>query len=77
MKPNLFKRILSLMIILIIVSLFVGIIYCIITGSKYLLPMVFTSMIVPVIIYLFVWVSKVFSKNDEKGPDIDERTNND
>ena len=74
MKPNLFKRILALMIILIIVSLFVGVIYCIITGSKYLLPMVFTSMIVPVIVYLFVWVGKVFSKDEEKGSDTDGRT---
>lgn len=71
MKNSLFKRLISLLIILIIVSLFGGVIYCIITGSKYLLPMVFVSMIVPVIIYLILWVKKVFSKSDERGFEID------
>lgn len=71
MKTNLVKRLISLLIILIIVSLFGGVIYCIITGSKYLLPMVFVSMIVPVIIYLILWVKKVFSKSDERGFEID------
>ena len=71
MKNSLFKRLMSLLIILIIVSLFGGVIYCIITGSKYLLPMVFVSMIVPVIIYLILWVKKVFSKSDERGFEID------
>jgi len=70
-KNNIFKRLISLLIILIIVSLFGGVIYCIITGSKYLLPMVFVSMIIPVVIYLIVWVKKVFSKSDERGFDID------
>ena len=70
-KTNLVKRLISLLIILIIVSLFGGVIYCIITGSKYLLPMVFVSMIVPVIIYLILWVKKVFSKSDERGFEID------
>ena len=54
MKNNIFKRLISLLIILIIVSLFGGVIYCIITGSKYLLPMVFVSIIIPVAIYLVV-----------------------
>ena len=69
-----FKRLISVLIILIIVSLFGGVIYCIITGSKYLLPMVFVSIIIPVAIYLVVWVGKVFSKSDEKGLESDGKS---
>ena len=71
MKNGLFKRLISLIIILIIVSLFGGVIYCMITGSEHLFAMVIVAMIVPVIIYLLLWVKKVFSKSDERGLDID------
>ena len=71
MKNGLFKRLISLIIILIIVSLSGGVIYCMITGSEHLFAMVIVAMIVPVIIYLLLWVKKVFSKSDERGLDID------
>jgi hypothetical protein len=70
-KNGLFKRLISLIIILIIVSLFGGVIYCMITGSEHLFAMVIVAMIVPVIIYLLLWVKKVFSKSDERGLNID------
>ena len=36
--------------------------------------MVFVSIIIPVAIYLVVWVGKVFSKSDEKGLESDGKS---
>lgn len=55
-------RIISIILLLGYLVLLGIFIYMIITGSKYLFPMIFVIIIYPVILYLMVWLRKVFSK---------------
>ena len=70
MKHSLFSRIMALLSVIVIVALIGGVIYCIATDSEYLMAMMFTAIIVPLIIYLLVWLKKVFSKSDDIVDDI-------
>jgi TRAP-type C4-dicarboxylate transport system permease large subunit len=65
MKRSLFSRILALLAVALILGLFGGVIYCIVTGSEHLMAMMFTAIVVPLIIYLLVWLKKVFSRTDD------------
>lgn len=69
MKHSLFSRIMALISVFVIVALIGGVIYCIATDSEYLMAMMFTAIIVPLIIYLLVWLKKVFSKSDDSVDD--------
>ena len=61
-KTSLATRIVAI-ICLLIFAIMLGIfIYLIITGSEYILAMLFVIIIFPVILYLIVWLRKVFSK---------------
>jgi hypothetical protein len=60
----------ALLSVFVIVGLIGGVIYCIVTDSEYLMAMMFTAIIVPLIIYLLVWLKKVFSKSDDIVDDI-------
>ncbi len=65
MKHSLFSRIIALLAVALILGLFGGVIYCIVTGSEHLMAMMFTAIVVPLIIYLLVWLKKVFSKTED------------
>ena len=65
MKHSLFSRIIALLAVALILGLFGGVIYCIVTGSEHLMAMIFTAIVVPLIIYLLVWLKKVFSKTED------------
>lgn len=61
-KTSLATRIVAI-ICLLIFAIMLGIfIYLVITGSEYILAMLFVIIIFPVILYLIVWLRKVFSK---------------
>ncbi len=61
-KTSLVTRIVAI-ICLLIFAIMLGIfIYLVITGSEYILAMLFVIIIFPVILYLIVWLRKVFSK---------------
>lgn len=70
MKHSLFSRIMALLSVAVIAALIGGVIYCIVTDSEYLMAMMFTAIIVPLIIYLLVWLKKVFSKSADSVDDI-------
>ena len=65
MKHSLFSRIIALLSVVLILGLFGGVIYCIVTGSEHLMAMMFTAIIVPLVIYLLLWLKKVFSKTED------------
>ena len=65
MKHSLFSRIIALLAVALILGLFGGVIYCMVTGSEHLMAMMFTAIVVPLIIYLLVWLKKVFSKTED------------
>ncbi|MCR5214867.1 MAG: hypothetical protein K6E10_10680 [Eubacterium sp.] len=53
-------RALALILILIYVVLIGVFVYFIVTGSQYILAMLFVLIIYPVILYLLLWIRKVF-----------------
>ena len=65
MKHSLFSRIMALLALALIIGLVGGVIYCIVTDSEHLMAMMFTAIVVPLIIYLLVWLKKVFGKTDD------------
>ena len=61
-KASLAARIIAILCLLMFAVMNGIFIYFIITGSEYILAMLFVVIIFPVIIYLIVWLKKVFSK---------------
>lgn len=61
-KASLAARIIAILCLLMFAVMIGIFIYFIITGSEYILAMLFVVIIFPVIIYLIVWLKKVFSK---------------
>lgn len=61
-KTSLADRIIAILCLLMFAVMIGIFIYFIITGSEYILAMLFVVIIFPVIIYLIVWLKKVFSK---------------
>ena len=47
--------------LVIFLGLFIWLIVCIITGSKYTMAMLFCVIIYPIILYIMKWLKKVFS----------------
>ena len=60
-ENTLFARIFAIASIVLIVCLIGWIIWGIVTGSEHLIQIVFTAIIIPMILYFFVWIKKVFS----------------
>ena len=61
-KTSLATRIVAIICLLIFAIMLGVFIYLVITGSEYILAMLFVIIIFPVILYLIVWLRKVFSK---------------
>ncbi len=59
-KRNPAVRLLALFLILIYVVLLGIFIYMIVVGSKYIVAMLFVLIVYPVILYLLLWLRKVF-----------------
>ena len=61
-KTSLLARIFATLCLLIFAVMIGIFIYFIITGSEYIMAMLFVVIIFPVILYLIVWVRNVFSR---------------
>lgn len=61
-NKNILKRIISIILLLGFVVLLGIFIYTIVSGSAYVIQMLFVVIIYPVIIYIVVWLRKVFEK---------------
>ena len=60
-------RLFALILLIGFVILLICYIYMLITGSKYSFSMLFLVIIYPIIIYIFIWLKKVFNnRNEEK-----------
>ena len=55
-------RVLAIIGLVIMAFLICWLIFCIITGSQYTLAVLFVTIIIPIILYIFLWLKKVFSR---------------
>ena len=63
-KRSILSRVIAI-ILLAIYAVFLGVfIYFVITGSKYILAMLFVIIVYPVSLYLIFWIRKVFGGNN-------------
>ncbi len=62
---SLISRVVAVILLIIFLCLIVSFIYMVITGSEYTFSMLFLVIIYPLIIYLFVWLKKVFSRKED------------
>jgi len=59
-KNNIFIRIIAMIILGIYLVLLGIFVYMLFSGSNYVIQMLFVIIVFPVVIYLFVWLRKVF-----------------
>ncbi len=62
---KIFVRIFAVLALLVMLGLLGGLIYCIFFNGKYLIQMLFLVIIYPVILYIMVWLKKVFDKRED------------
>ena len=55
-------RVMAILALAILLGLLVWLVICIATGSKYTMAVLFLVILYPILIYLFFWIKKVFSK---------------
>lgn len=65
MKRSKLSRVLAILLLAIYAVLLGIFIYLVIVQSQYILAMLFVIIIYPIIIYIILWLNKVFSKNEE------------
>jgi len=65
------RQIVALLTVLVIIALVIGTLICALTGSKYFFGMLFLTIAVPVVLWVFMWFthlvhgeSEVISKED-------------
>ncbi|MBQ1328567.1 MAG: hypothetical protein IIY49_11085 [Eubacterium sp.] len=61
-KKSLAERIISIIALIILFGLIGWLIYAIVTGSDLILAILFVNVIYAFIVYIFLWLKKVFSK---------------
>jgi len=64
-KRSKLSRVLAILLLAIYAVLLGIFIYLVIVQSQYILAMLFVIIIYPIIIYIILWLNKVFSKNEE------------
>lgn len=61
-KRSTFARVMAVIGLLIMLGLIVWLVISLITGSEQTIAVLFLTILYPVIIYLFIWIKKVFSR---------------
>ncbi|MBE5923465.1 MAG: DUF2207 domain-containing protein [Lachnospiraceae bacterium] len=69
------RRISAVLTIAVIIGLIIGTIVCAITGSKLFFGMLFLMIVVPVVLYVFMWFTKLVSGKEEDNFVADEAIN--
>ena len=59
------KRVIAIVLLVIMAVIFGIFIYVLIFNQKYVIPMLFVVIIFPILVYLFIWVRKVFNKSED------------
>ena len=57
-----FARVVAIICLVIMAALLVWFVICLVTGSSYTLAVLFLLILYPVVLYLLVWLKKVFSR---------------
>ncbi len=60
-KRSSLSRIMAIIGLLILVALVVWLVFCLATGSKYTMAVLFCVILYPVLLYIAFWLKKVFS----------------
>ena len=67
---NRLRRIMALLTVVFIVVLLIVTIICAVTGSKYFFGMLFLSIVVPIVLWVFMWFTHLVNGNSEvTGPE--------
>lgn len=66
------RKITAWITVIVIVGLIIGTLICAITGSDYFFGMLALSFIVPVILWVFMWFSKLVNGNQEMNTDSEQ-----
>ncbi|MDO5156107.1 MAG: hypothetical protein Q4D51_09075 [Eubacteriales bacterium] len=59
------RRIIAMLTVVVIVGLVIATLICGITGSEYFFAMLFLTFVVPVILWVFMWFTRLVNKKDE------------
>ena len=65
------RRIVALLTVIVIVALVIGTLICAISGSRYFFGMLFLSFAVPVVLWVFMWFTRLV--NGEAGTEPSDR----
>ena len=60
-KRGVLSRVMAIIALAILAALFVWFIICVITGSQYTMAVLFCLIIYPILLYIALWLKKVFS----------------
>ena len=60
-KRGVLSRAMAIIALAILAALFVWFIICVITGSQYTMAVLFCLIIYPILLYIALWLKKVFS----------------
>ncbi|MDE5864443.1 MAG: hypothetical protein K2H34_08865 [Lachnospiraceae bacterium] len=70
---NRLRRIMALLTVIFIVVLLIVTIICAVTGSKYFFGMLFLSIVVPIVLWVFMWFTHLVNGNSEVTGSEDKR----
>jgi len=60
-KRGVLSRVMAILALAILAALFIWFIVCVITGSQYTMAVLFCLIIYPILLYIALWLKKVFS----------------
>lgn len=58
------RRIMAFVTVVVIIGLIIATIICAVTGSQYFFGMLFLMFVVPVVLWVFMWFTKLVSGDD-------------
>ncbi len=71
------RRITAWITVIIIVGLIIGTLICAVTGSDYFFGMLALTFLVPIILWVFMWFSKLVNGNQESTTDVSQTESED
>ena len=60
------KRIAALLLVIILVGLVFLTLYCVVTGSRYFMASLMTTLLLPVLLYAYMFIYRLLKKNGEE-----------
>lgn len=63
------RRFTALATVIVIIGLIIGTIICAVTGSRYFFGMLFLMIVVPVVLWVFMWFTRLVSGTDKASED--------